>query len=68
LRKARYEILADDGSFYLEIPGFDGVFANAPTLEDCRLPSTMVCPAKVPRRFKGRTTTTVRGRLTRSHR
>ena len=31
LRKARYEILADDGSFYVEIPGFDGVFANAPT-------------------------------------
>lgn len=36
LRKAHYEIIADDGSFYGEIPGFDGVFANAPTLEDCR--------------------------------
>jgi predicted RNase H-like HicB family nuclease len=36
LRKARYEILADDSSFYAEIPGFDGVYANAATLEDCR--------------------------------
>jgi predicted RNase H-like HicB family nuclease len=36
LRKARYEILADNGSFYVEIPGFDGVFANAPTIEECR--------------------------------
>jgi predicted RNase H-like HicB family nuclease len=36
LRKARYEILPDDGSFYGEIQGFDGVYANAPTLGDCR--------------------------------
>ena len=36
LRRARYEILSDDGSFYGEIQGFDGVYANAPTLEDCR--------------------------------
>jgi predicted RNase H-like HicB family nuclease len=36
LRKARYEILPEDGSFYGEIPGFDGVYANAATLEDCR--------------------------------
>ena len=36
LRKARYEILAEDGSFYGEIPGFDGLYANAATLEDCR--------------------------------
>jgi len=36
LRTARYEILADDRSFYGEIPGFDGVMANAPTLEECR--------------------------------
>lgn len=34
--RARYEILEDDGSFYGEIPGFDGVWANAETLEDCR--------------------------------
>jgi predicted RNase H-like HicB family nuclease len=36
LRKARYEILPDDGSYYGEIESFDGVYANAPTLEDCR--------------------------------
>ena len=34
--KARYEILPDDGSFYGEIVGFNGVFANMPTLEQCR--------------------------------
>lgn len=36
LRRAHYEILPDDGSFYGEIPGFDGVYANAGTLEECR--------------------------------
>ena len=36
LHKARYEILADDGSYYGEIPGFEGVYANAATLEACR--------------------------------
>ena len=36
LHKARYEILPDDNSFYGEIPGFDGLYANAPTLEACR--------------------------------
>ncbi len=36
LDRAKYEILADDGSFYGDIPGFDGVYANAPTLEACR--------------------------------
>ncbi len=35
MRCARYEIL-EDGTFYGEIPGFQGVFANADTLEDCR--------------------------------
>lgn len=35
LRKARYEILEDD-SYYGEIPGFSGVFADADTLEACR--------------------------------
>jgi len=34
--KARYEILPDDGTYYGEIPGFDGVYANAKTLEECR--------------------------------
>lgn len=36
MNKAQYEILPDDGTFYGEIPGFQGVFANADTLEDCR--------------------------------
>jgi predicted RNase H-like HicB family nuclease len=36
MHQAKYEILADDGSFYGEIPGFDGVYANAATLESCR--------------------------------
>lgn len=36
MRRARYEILEDDGSFYGEIPGFDGVWANAGNLEDCQ--------------------------------
>ncbi len=35
LRQAKYEILIDDKSFYGEIPGFQGVWANAATLEDC---------------------------------
>lgn len=34
--KARYEILPDDGTFYGDIPGFKGVYANADTLEACR--------------------------------
>ncbi len=36
MRRARYEMLEDDGTFYGEIPGFQGVFANARTLEQCR--------------------------------
>ena len=36
MRKASYEILPDDGTFYGEIPGFDGVYANADTLERYR--------------------------------
>ena len=36
MRKARYEILPDDGSFYGEIEGFQGVYANADTREACR--------------------------------
>ena len=36
MRQAKYEILNDDGSFYGEIPGFQGVWASAATLEDCR--------------------------------
>ena len=36
MHKARYEILPADSTFYGEIPDFDGVYANADTLEDCR--------------------------------
>ena len=36
MRHARYEILSDNGSFYGEIPGFVGVYANSRTLELCR--------------------------------
>jgi predicted RNase H-like HicB family nuclease len=36
MHKARYEILLSDNSFYGEITDFDGVYANAETLEDCR--------------------------------
>lgn len=36
MRLAKYEILSDDGSYYGEIPGFQGVYANAENLEDCR--------------------------------
>jgi predicted RNase H-like HicB family nuclease len=35
MHKATYEILSD-GTFYGEIPGFQGVYANAETLEACR--------------------------------
>ena len=36
LRRAHYEILEDDGSYYGEVPGFKGVYANAESLESCR--------------------------------
>ena len=36
MRRAKYEILPDDSSFYGHIPGFDGLYANAATLELCR--------------------------------
>ena len=36
MKKANYEMLSDDRTFYGEIPGFDGVYANAKTLEACR--------------------------------
>jgi predicted RNase H-like HicB family nuclease len=35
MRRATYEILPD-GTYYGEIPGFQGVYANEQTLEDCR--------------------------------
>jgi predicted RNase H-like HicB family nuclease len=36
MRQARYEIIADDGSFYGEIPPIAGVWANAKALEGWR--------------------------------
>ena len=36
LRQATYELLPDDGSFYGAVPECPGVYANGPTLEDCR--------------------------------
>ena len=36
MRRARYEILTDDGTFYGEIPELQGVLANTETLEACR--------------------------------
>ena len=36
LRRAKYELLADDGSFYGEIPVCNGIYGNATTLEECR--------------------------------
>ncbi len=36
MRRARFEVLADDGSYYGEIPGFLGVYANASTPDACR--------------------------------
>ena len=33
MHRAKYESLSDDGTFYGEIPGFDGVHSNADTLE-----------------------------------
>ena len=35
MRRAHYEVL-EDGTYYGEIPGFQGVFANAESLEACR--------------------------------
>jgi predicted RNase H-like HicB family nuclease len=36
MRHASYELLDEDQSFYGEIPGFQGVWANAPTPEACQ--------------------------------
>ena len=36
LHEAKYKTLSDDGTFYGEIPGFQGVWANTDTLEACR--------------------------------
>jgi len=36
MKHAHYGILAGDGTYYGEIPECQGVYANAPTLEECR--------------------------------
>ena len=36
MRKAHYEIMPEDGFFYGAIEGFQGLYANADTLEACR--------------------------------
>jgi predicted RNase H-like HicB family nuclease len=36
MSKAKYEILPEDRTYYGEITGFQGVYANAATLEACR--------------------------------
>ncbi len=36
MRKARYEVLAEDEGFFGKIDGLDGVWANAENLETCR--------------------------------
>ncbi len=36
MSKAVYEQLSDDGTYYGSIPGFQGVWANAATLETCK--------------------------------
>lgn len=35
MRKASYELI-EDGTFFGTIPGFDGLWANGSTLEECR--------------------------------
>ena len=35
-RRATFEVIEDDGSFYGRIPALEGVWANAVKLEDCR--------------------------------
>lgn len=36
MHKAKYELLSNDKIYYGEIPGFQGVYASAKKLEDCR--------------------------------
>ncbi len=36
MRKAVFEQLSDDGTYYGSIPGFQGVWSNADTLEECK--------------------------------
>jgi len=36
LRKAEYKLL-DNGTWFAEIPGFEGIWANGQTVEECRI-------------------------------
>ncbi len=36
MHRAKYEMLEGDEGFYGSIPGLDGVWSNAKTLESCR--------------------------------
>ena len=36
LARAAYERLDDDGTYYAEIPGFEGVYATGESLDACR--------------------------------
>ncbi len=36
MERAHYEIIEDEGNYWGEIPGFQGVWAKASTLEKCR--------------------------------
>lgn len=36
MRQAQYEMLQEDGTYYGSIPGLQGVWANARTLDSCR--------------------------------
>ncbi|HZS92190.1 MAG TPA: type II toxin-antitoxin system HicB family antitoxin [Chloroflexota bacterium] len=36
MHRATYKLLPEDGTFFGEIPGLDGVWASAKTLEACR--------------------------------
>lgn len=36
MRRAKYELVEDDGYFYGSIPGFEGVYSHAKTLEASR--------------------------------
>ena len=36
MKRAKYEFLEEDGIFYGEIPGFQGVWGDGATVEECR--------------------------------
>ena len=36
MKKAKYEILKEDNSYYGKIPDFKGVYSNSASLEKCR--------------------------------